>query len=117
MVLPRVLLGRDVRAVRRRRDESDLGGRALCLRPRRKDRTRRRRRGARGGRGHDRRRVPGTLRHSIAFASDMAVLLQRDGAMELIAVAALVVLSIALGLTASRIMLWAVLFFMTPKTD
>jgi len=47
----------------------------------------------------------------------MAVLLQRDGAMELIAVAALVVLSIALGLTASRIMLWAVLFFMTPKAD
>ena len=37
--------------------------------------------------------------------------------MELIALAALVVLSIALGLTVSRIMLWAVLFFMTPKTD
>ena len=47
----------------------------------------------------------------------MAVLLQLGRAMELIALAALVVLSIALGLTASRIMLWAVLFFMTPKTD
>ena len=47
----------------------------------------------------------------------MAVLLQLDGAMELIALAAIVVLSIALGLTASRIMLWTVLFFMTPKTD
>jgi hypothetical protein len=35
--------------------------------------------------------------------------------MELIALAALVVLSIALGLTATRFMLWAVLFFMTQS--
>lgn len=47
----------------------------------------------------------------------MAVLLQPEESMELIAVAALVVLSIALGLTVSRLMLWAVLFFMTPKPD